>query len=188
MDRAHAAVVAGVHGLQHVERFGAAHLADDDAVGPHAQRVDHQVARRDPAAPFDVGRPRLHADHVLLIEDQLGRVLDRDDALGVGNHLGERAEQRRLAGAGAARDQDVLRGCARRASRNSSISGDSVPRFSRSSRRRRRRPKRRMEIVGPSIVTGGSVALTRLPSGSAQVGHRRRRVDAAARRARRCAR
>ena len=31
------AVVAGVHGLQHVQRFFAADLADDDAVGAHAQ-------------------------------------------------------------------------------------------------------------------------------------------------------
>ena len=39
------AVVARVHGLQHVERLGAADLADDDAVGTHTQGVDHQVAR-----------------------------------------------------------------------------------------------------------------------------------------------
>ena len=44
VDGRQAAVVAGVHRLQHVERLGAAHLADDDAIGPHAQRVDHQVA------------------------------------------------------------------------------------------------------------------------------------------------
>jgi hypothetical protein len=33
----HAAVVTGIHRLQHVERFGAAALADDDAIGAHAQ-------------------------------------------------------------------------------------------------------------------------------------------------------
>ena len=38
------AVVAGVHGLEHVQRLAAAHLADDDAVGPHAQGVDHELA------------------------------------------------------------------------------------------------------------------------------------------------
>ena len=43
VDRRQAAVVAGVHRLQHVERFFAADLADDDAVGPHTQRVDHQL-------------------------------------------------------------------------------------------------------------------------------------------------
>jgi hypothetical protein len=31
--------VAGVHRLQHVEGFLAAALAEDDAVGPHAQCV-----------------------------------------------------------------------------------------------------------------------------------------------------
>ena len=30
-------VVTGVHRLQHVERLGAANLADDDPVGTHAQ-------------------------------------------------------------------------------------------------------------------------------------------------------
>ena len=37
VDRGERAVVAGVHGLEHVEGLGAADLADDDAVGPHAQ-------------------------------------------------------------------------------------------------------------------------------------------------------
>src|SRR5579875_1388763 len=36
VDRAHRAVMAGVHRLQHVERFGAADLAEDDAVRAHA--------------------------------------------------------------------------------------------------------------------------------------------------------
>ena len=44
VDGGHRAVVAGVHGLDHVQRLGAAALADDDAVGPHAQGVLHQVA------------------------------------------------------------------------------------------------------------------------------------------------
>ena len=38
------ALVAGVHGLEHVERLGAADLAHDDAVGPHAQRVADELA------------------------------------------------------------------------------------------------------------------------------------------------
>ncbi|CFP67452.1 Uncharacterised protein [Bordetella pertussis] len=36
--------VPGVHGLQHVHHFGAAHLAHHHAVGPHAQAVADQVA------------------------------------------------------------------------------------------------------------------------------------------------
>ena len=47
VQRGERAVVARVHGLQHVQHLVAAHLADDDAVGPHAQRVAHQVALRD---------------------------------------------------------------------------------------------------------------------------------------------
>ena len=37
VDRRQRAVVARVHRLEHVQRLGAADLADDDAVGPHAQ-------------------------------------------------------------------------------------------------------------------------------------------------------
>ena len=101
------AVVAGVHRLQHVERLAAAALADDDPVGPHAQGVAHQVADGDLARALDVGRPRLQRDDVLLLELQLGRVLDGDDALVVGDEAREHVEQRRLAGAGAAGDEDV---------------------------------------------------------------------------------
>ena len=48
VDRRQAAVVARVHRLQHVERFVAADLADDDAIGPHAERVDDQIAAAGP--------------------------------------------------------------------------------------------------------------------------------------------
>ena len=37
VDGRHRAVMAGVHGLQHLERLAAAALADDDAVGTHTQ-------------------------------------------------------------------------------------------------------------------------------------------------------
>jgi hypothetical protein len=36
--------VAGVHRGQQVEAFGATDFAQDDAVGPHAQGVDDEVA------------------------------------------------------------------------------------------------------------------------------------------------
>ena len=65
------------------KRLGAAHLADDDAVGAHAQRVAHQVALRDLAAALEVRRPRLEPHHVRLLQLQFGRVLDGDDALAV---------------------------------------------------------------------------------------------------------
>ena len=86
MDRGERAVVAGVHGLEHVQRLGAADLADDDAVGPHAQGVANQVADGDLALSLDVGRPGLEPDHVLLVELQLDGILDGDDALVAGTN------------------------------------------------------------------------------------------------------
>ena len=46
--------MARVHRLEHVECFPSAHLADDDAVGTHAQRVDDELADRHLAASLDV--------------------------------------------------------------------------------------------------------------------------------------
>ena len=59
VDRRQRAVVARVHRLEHVERLRAANLADDDAVGPHAQCVAHEVADADLALALDVRRARL---------------------------------------------------------------------------------------------------------------------------------
>ena len=107
VDRAHRAVVAGVHRLQHVDRFLAADLAEDDAVGPHAQRVLDEVAHGDLALALDVGGAGLEAHHVRLLQLQLGRVLDRHRALAVVDHPAHGVEQRGLARAGAAGDEDV---------------------------------------------------------------------------------
>ena len=99
--------MTGVHGLQQVEGLRSAHLADDDAFGPHAQAVAHQVAHGDLAFAFEVGRPRFQAHHVRLLQLQFGGVLAGDDALVVVDELGQAVEQRGLAGAGAAGDQRV---------------------------------------------------------------------------------
>ena len=85
MNRGQRTVVAGVHGLEHVERFFAAHLADDDAIGTHAQSVDDELPLPDRALAFDVGRARLEPHDVLLVQLQFGRVLDGDDALAIRN-------------------------------------------------------------------------------------------------------
>ena len=69
-----------VHGLQHVERFLAADLADDDAVGPHTQAVDQQFALPHRAAAFEIRRAGFQAHHVRLLQLQFGRVFDGDDA------------------------------------------------------------------------------------------------------------
>ncbi len=111
VDGRQAAVVAGVHGLEHVERFFAADLAEDDAVGTHTQGVDHEIALADVALALDVRRPRLEPHDVPLPQQQFGRVFDRHDALVVGDEARQHVQQRRLAGAGAARDDDVETAC-----------------------------------------------------------------------------
>ena len=107
VQRGERAVVAGVHRLQHVERRAVADLADDDAVGPHAQRVAHEVAGGDLAPSLDVRRTRLQPDDVLLAQLQFGGVLDRDDALVARDERRQHVQRRRLARAGAAADEDV---------------------------------------------------------------------------------
>ena len=99
--------MARVHRLEHVERLGAADLADDDPVGAHAQAVADEVADRDLALALDVRRARLEPQRVALVELELGGVLDRDDAVVVRDRLGEDVQERRLSGAGTARDEDV---------------------------------------------------------------------------------
>ena len=110
VDRGQRAVVAGVHGLQHVERFTATAFADDDPFRPHTQGVADQVGGGDRPLAFDVGRPRFQPHHVFLLQLQFGRVFDRDDAVRVGNEAGERVQQRRLTRAGTAGDDDVQAG------------------------------------------------------------------------------
>ena len=81
VHRGQRSVVAGVHGLQHVQRFLAAHLADHDAVRPHTQAVDQQFPLPHRAVAFEVGRAGFQPRHVRLLQLQFGRVLDGDDAL-----------------------------------------------------------------------------------------------------------
>ena len=61
VDRRQRAFVARVHRLEHVERLGAANLADDDPVGAHAQGVPDELADLDLAAAFDVRRAATRA-------------------------------------------------------------------------------------------------------------------------------
>ena len=107
VDRGERAVVAGVHGLEHVEGLAGTALADDDAVGPHAQAVLDEVADGDLAATLDVGRAGLQREDVVLVELELLGVLDRDDALVGGDERRQHVERRRLTGTGTAGDDDV---------------------------------------------------------------------------------
>ena len=99
--------MAGVHRGEQVEAFAAANLAEDDPVGAHTQRVDDEVADRDRALALEVGRAGLERQPVRLLQAELGRVLDGEHALARVDQLRQGVEHRRLARAGAARDDDV---------------------------------------------------------------------------------
>ena len=89
--------MTGVERLQHVEGLAAANFADDDAVGTHAQRAANEIAHTDRTGAFCVGGACLQPHDVRLTEPQLGRLLDRDDALTGIDRRRERVQQRRLA-------------------------------------------------------------------------------------------
>ena len=97
--------MAGVHGLQHVERFFAAALTDNDTVGAHSERITNEVALSHFPLALDIGGARLQSADVRLLQLQFGRIFDRDQAFPGRNEIRQRVEHRRLAGAGAARDQ-----------------------------------------------------------------------------------
>jgi hypothetical protein len=61
---ARAAVVSGVQRREQLADLRAADLADDEPVGPHPQRLPHQVAQLDATRPLDVRRPGHQPDDV----------------------------------------------------------------------------------------------------------------------------
>ena len=99
--------MARVHRLEHVERLGAADLADQDAVGAHPQAVAQQLADRELALALDVGRPVLERDDMRVVDLQLRGVFDRDHTLVVRDEACDHVERGRLARARAAGDEDV---------------------------------------------------------------------------------
>ena len=52
------------HRLDQIERLAAADLADDDAIGPQAQRGAEEIADGDLAAAARIRRPRLELHDV----------------------------------------------------------------------------------------------------------------------------
>ena len=102
MQGADAAGMAGAPGLQEVQGLGAAHLADRDAIGPQAQRRSHEIGKRGGAV---LGAERHQVRRGAL---QFAGVLDQHDPVaGLGDLRQERVDQRRLAGRGAAGDEDI---------------------------------------------------------------------------------
>ena len=72
-------VMARVHGLQHIQRFGSAAFPHDDPVGTHTQSIDHQIPNGDPPLPFDVRRPGFQGNQILMGKFKFGGILHSDD-------------------------------------------------------------------------------------------------------------
>ena len=153
--------MAGVQRLQQVGGLAAPHLADDDVVGPVAERVPDQVADRHGRLGAD--RTRLEAQAVGALDPELERVLDGDDPLLLGEQLDQGVEERGLPRAGASGDQDVPAGPRGpfRAARNT-VSGR-APWSTRSSAENARPPNRRM-VMATWGLAGGVQMATREPS------------------------
>ena len=116
---------AGVQRQEEVQRLGVAHLAHDEAVGPHAQRLLDEPAQRHLAGAFEARLPPLERDEVRSVDGELEGLLDGDDPVIRRAGGDERAQQGGLAGMRRAGDQDA----ASRAHR--------VPQQSRGGRRQR---------------------------------------------------
>ena len=107
VDGRERAVVAGVHRLEHVERLGAADLADDDPVGPHAQalRTRSRIVTS-PSPSMFVGRDSSRSTWRWLSRSSAASSIVTMRSLS-GIALESDVQQRRLAGAGTAGDEDV---------------------------------------------------------------------------------
>src|SRR3954466_16202636 len=99
--------MAGIHGLQQVKRFRSADFAHDDALWAHTQAVADQFAHGDLAFALDVGRTGFKPYHVRLLKLEFGGVFAGDDTFVVVDVLSETIQQRGLAGAGTAGNQNV---------------------------------------------------------------------------------
>jgi hypothetical protein len=108
MDSGQRAVMAGVHGLEHVQGLAAAALTDDNSVRSHPQAVANQIAYRHLPCSLHIRRTTFETYHVRLAEPQLGGILDGDYPFVVRDEVRQHVEEGGFAAAGAARDDDVL--------------------------------------------------------------------------------
>jgi hypothetical protein len=97
MDRAQAAEMSGVQGLQQVECLGAADFADQNAIGPMTKRGAEQVGDGNwrqgrLLSQRRLSTSRLEPKHVWFIQVDLGGLFDNDNPIAFGNVRRERVE------------------------------------------------------------------------------------------------
>ena len=162
----HRAVVAGIHGLDHVEGLGPAAFAHHDPIGPHAQGIFDQVAHRVFARPFDVGRLGFQRDDVLLVQPQLGGVFDGNDPLFEGDETARGCSASVVLPVPVPPLTRMFRRSITHARRNVAAAAPRQFISTRSSIVSRWAGNLRTVSVGPLQASGGIMALTREPSGS----------------------
>ena len=59
--------MAGIHRLDHIQRFLTSDLANYDPVRPHAEGVPNQVTLSDGSSAFDIWRAGFEADDMVLL-------------------------------------------------------------------------------------------------------------------------
>jgi len=101
---------ARVQRQQQVQALGLADLPDDQPVRPHPEGLLHQPAQGDLAGALQARLPGLHGHPVRGRRAQLEDLLDGDQPLPRGYRGQQRVERRRLAGLGAAGDEDAEAG------------------------------------------------------------------------------
>ena len=154
--------------------------------GRMRRRVAHQVALGDLALALDVGRAGFQAHHVLRCSCSSAASSMVTTRSSAGIHLRQAVEQRGLARAGAAADQDVAAARTHGCEELGHLGGSEPSRMSCSSRRGigAEPPDAQRRAVQGS---GGMMALTRLPSARRASSMGDALVDAPADPARRCA-
>ena len=96
----------GIQSVEKSARFGTAHLTNDDPVRPMAENGFQQVVEGDGAlVGIELG---LGGDDVRLADRKLCRVFNDQNAIFVGDGIGEDVYERGLAGAGSTGYQDIV--------------------------------------------------------------------------------
>ena len=106
MDRGERSGVAGIERIEQRPRLDAAHLAQDDPVGPPAQRGLQQIVEGN-AGLEGIGLA-FDGEQVRLLQMKLRRILDDHDALVIGDCGCKGAEHRGLSGRSSAADEQRL--------------------------------------------------------------------------------
>ena len=106
MDGRHGAWMTSVDSSQKGEGLRPTNFAENDTVGPHAQRGIEQIFGRCEGLAKLTARSE-QANSILMPQLKLGRVLDQDQSLMIRDLTKESVQECRLASRGAAGEQDV---------------------------------------------------------------------------------